>query len=185
MNGLHSVWLMPEAAHEAMLQHLVDELAARFGAPRFRPHLTLVEDQPRSVDDLTPRIEQIATGMEAFVVPIRAIGTSELHFRSFYALFDAAGPLLELKRRAIETVAPGRIEDFMPHISLLYGVPDGPEKRAAQAGVEKRLAGMAIRFDRACVVASAKEIPIEAWKIRSTVALKATAAVAREGPAPT
>jgi 2'-5' RNA ligase len=172
MNGLHSVWLMPQAAHEAMLQDLVDGLAVRFGAPRFQPHLTLMEDQPRGVDDLTPRIEKIADGMDAFETPIEAIGTSELYFRSFYALFDAAGPLLELKRRAIETIAPARIEDFMPHVSLLYGVADGSEKRAARADIEKRLAGMTVRFDRICVVASAKEIPIHQWEIRSTVALQ-------------
>ena len=171
MSGLHSVWLMPEAAHEAMLQDLIDQLAVRFGAPRFQPHLTLVEDQPRSVNDLTPRIEKIAAGMEAFQMPIRAIGTSELYFRSFYALFGATGALRELKRRAIETIAASRIEDFMPHISLLYGVPDSPEKRMAHADVESHIAGMTIRFDRICVVASAKEIPIDQWEIRSTVAL--------------
>ena len=172
MSRQHSVWLMPDAACEAVLRDLVDDLADRFDAPRFQPHLTLVEDQPRSAHDLVPLVARIAAGVEAFEMPVTAIGTSEQYFRSFYALFEASGPLLELKRRAIATIAPGRIEDFMPHISLLYGVADGPKKRAAQAGVDKHIAGMRIRFDRVCVVASAKEIPIDEWTVRSTAALQ-------------
>lgn len=81
MNGLHSVWLTPEPACEAVLSEMISDLATRFDAPRFQPHLTLVEDQPRGVGDLTPLVEKIATGVEAFEMPVKAIGTSELYFR--------------------------------------------------------------------------------------------------------
>lgn len=172
MKDLHSVWLMPEAADAAMLRATIDDLAARFGAPPFEPHLTLVEDQARSLEDLLPEVERIAAGISTFASPVKAIGTSELYFRSFYALFEVGGPLLELKRRAIAAIASGRIDDFMPHISLLYGVADGPRKRAAQSELEQGMTGRPIRFDRICVVASAKEIPIDQWAVRGSVALR-------------
>ena len=172
MSKLHSIWLMPARDDEAMLREVVDELAMRFGAPVFRPHLTLMEETARGVAELTAETTEIAAGIGGFSAIVRDIGLSELYYRSFYALFDAAGPLLELKQRAVARIAPDRVDAFMPHVSLLYGIADGPEKRAAQKMVAQRLVGRQIRFDRVCVVASAKEIPIAEWAIRSSVHLE-------------
>ena len=166
MNGFHSIWLLPAAADEALLQTEIDELALRFGTPRFRPHLTLVEDMNRSVDELAPLATGIGFGIAAFDAPVREIAAGDLHFRSFYALFDNAGPLRELKKRAIAAIAPGTLDEFMPHISLLYGVADGPQKRAAREAVAARHVGRRIGFDRVAVVAAAQEIPVADWAVR-------------------
>jgi len=179
---LHSIWLMPEAGDEAVLQSIVDELADRFGAPRFRPHLTMVEEMSRSVEELTAPTNKIAAGLSAFDAPVREIGTSPLYFRSFYARFDSAGPLRELKRRAIATIAPADLDGFMPHISLLYGVADGPEKRTAQEAIARRLAGRPIRFDRLSIVASAKEIAIADWAVRFSAGLGGPPVSRTDGP---
>jgi 2'-5' RNA ligase len=164
--GVHSIWLMPAASDVAMLRRAVDDFAARFGSPRFQPHLTLVEDMERSAADLAPLIEAVAAGIGPFTAPVAAIAVSALFFRSFYARFVAKGPLLELKRRAIEKILPGDIAGFMPHISLAYGVEETLAKRDAVAEAENLLLGSPIRFDRVCVVASGKELPIESWAIR-------------------
>jgi 2'-5' RNA ligase len=171
LKEFHSIWLMPAAEDETLLQATVDELAARFDAPRFQPHLTLVEDMTRSWEDLAPPLREIAAGLSAFDATVRGIGTSALYFRSFYALFDSAGPLRELKRRAIEKIAPDDLDGFMPHVSLLYGVADGPGKREAREAMAGRLVGRRIRFDRLSIVASSREIPIADWTVRSSVSL--------------
>ena len=62
------------------------------------------------------------------------------------------------------------------YISLLYGVSESPEKRTAQTMVAERLVGRQIRFDRICVVASAKEIPIAEWVVRSSAILEGSVA---------
>jgi hypothetical protein len=166
VSAVHSIWLMPDAGDEALLQSDVDELARRFQAPRFRPHLTLVEDMERDAGGLAPLAEAIAAGLAPFAAPVREIAVGELWFRSFYALFENAGPLRELKRRAIARIAPGALDGFMPHVSLLYGAPDGPERRAAQSMMQKRHAGRRIRFDRVAVVTSGRDIPVADWAVR-------------------
>ena len=171
--GVHSIWLMPAADDAARLERIVGDLAGRFGSPRFQPHLTLVEDMERSVEDLAPLVGQVADGIAAFEAPVAEIGVSDLFFRSFYARFAAQGPLLELKRRAIDTIQPGDIAEFMPHISLAYGLAETLEKRDAIAEAENLLLGEPIRFDRVCVVASGKELPIESWSIRAETPLSA------------
>jgi len=164
--GVHSIWLMPAEDDAAMLERMVDDLARRFGSPRFQPHLTLVEDMERGVDDLALLVGQVGKGIAPFSAPVAEIGVSDLFFRSFYARFAAEGPLLELKRRAIEKILPGDITDFMPHISLAYGVAETLEKRDAVVEAENLLLGSPVHFDRVCVVASGKELPIEAWAVR-------------------
>ncbi|MGN6469477.1 MAG: 2'-5' RNA ligase family protein [Rhizobiaceae bacterium] len=171
--GVHSIWLMPAADDAESLARMVDDLAGRFGSPRFKPHLTLVEDMERSADDLAPLVERVAAGVAPFEAPIVEIGVSDLFFRSFYARFAAEGPLLELKRRAIDNILPGDIAEFMPHISLAYGVAETLEKRSALAEAETLLLGQPVRFDRVCVVASGKELPIESWAIRTESRLSA------------
>lgn len=169
--GVHSIWLMPSADDTTMLERMVADFSGRFGSPRFQPHLTLVEDMERSVNELAPLVEEVAAGIGSFTTPVAAIGVSALFFRSFYARFAAEGPLLELKRRAIEKILPDNIAEFMPHISLAYGVAETLEKRDAVAEAENLLLGRPIRFDRLCVVASGKELPIESWTNRSATGL--------------
>ena len=169
--GVHSIWLMLAPDDAARLERIVDDLAGRFGSPRFPPHLTLVEDMERSVEDLAPLVEQVSDGIAAFDAAVAEIGVSDLFFRSFYARFAAQGPLLELKRRSIERILPGDIAEFMPHISLAYGLAETLEKRDAIVEAENLLLGEPVRFDRVCVAASGKELPIESWAIRAETPL--------------
>ncbi len=169
--NMHSVWLMPEAEDELMLAGIVAELAQSFGTPRFQPHLTLVEDRLCEEDDLARQLVAVAAGIAPFAADIQAVDTSDLFFRAFYARFEKTGPVLELKRRAIASIAASQIESFMPHVSLAYGVEDGPRRQATARQVEERLAGRAVRFDRIAVVRSAQSIPIEDWSIRATIPL--------------
>jgi 2'-5' RNA ligase len=171
--GVHSIWLMPAEDDAVMLVRMVDDLARRLGSPRFQPHLTLVEDMERSVDDLARLVGEVGEGIAPFSAPVAEIGVSDLFFRSFYARFAAEGSFRELKSRAIEKILPGDIADFMPHVSLAYGVEETLEKRDAVAEAENLLLGKPVRFDRVCVVASGKELPIEAWAIRAESLLSA------------
>ena len=169
--GMHSVWLMPAGEDELMLAAIVAELAERFGTPRFQPHLTLVEDRLCEEEALARQLVAVTAGIAPFTATIQAIGTSDLFFRAFYARFEKAGPVLELKRRAIALIAASAIESFMPHVSLAYGVKDRPLRQATARQIEARLAGRVIRFDHIAVVRSAQSIPIEDWAVRATIPL--------------
>ena len=170
-SSVHSVWLMPVIEDLVMLTGIVDGLAEEFGAPRFEPHLTLVEDMERPAEELAPLVAEVAAGVPAFSAPISEIGMSDLFFRSFYARFEAKGPLLELKKRAIGKIAASPIGDFMPHISLAYGLNDSSEKAEASVRITQFLRGRPIHFSAIAVVSSGKEIPISDWKVVEKVRL--------------
>jgi 2'-5' RNA ligase len=168
---VHSIWLMPAVEDLAMLTGIVDGLAEKFGSPRFQPHLTLVEDMERPAEELTPLVAEVAAGIPAFSTPVLEIGMSGLYFRSFYARFEANDHLLDLKRRAIDRIAASPIGDFMPHVSLAYGLAEGPAKTEARGRIAQFLDGRPIHFSNVAVVFSGKEIPIPEWEVRETVRL--------------
>lgn len=171
MSALHSIWLMPSPGDQAVLQGVVEDLARRFASPLFQPHLTLVEEQEHELAELAPACRTLAAETEQFSAAIQGVGTNDLYFRSLYALFPPEGAIMTLHRSMVEALSLERLGTFMPHISLLYGIEQGVEKERAKVALERDLAGAPICFDRICVVASAKTIPIAEWAIRFTAVL--------------
>jgi 2'-5' RNA ligase len=169
----HSIWLMPPLEQEQAFAAIVGSLARRFHSPVFQPHLTLVEDMPRSCEELKPILEQAAEGMAPFEAPIESVEESALYYRSFYARFRVTPQLRALKERAVKLFGVGSVETFMPHISLAYGVAESPEKSKAIAALQSELQGMSVTFDRVCIVSSSQQTPIEEWRIRDQVRLLA------------
>ncbi|MGO4387645.1 2'-5' RNA ligase family protein [Microvirga sp. 2YAF29] len=174
MSGVyHSIWLMPPADQEEAFSTIARDLAKRFGSPVFQPHLTLVEDMPRSCEELKPLAEQVASGIAPFEAPVETVEESELYYRSFYARFPVTVQLRMLKERAVDLFKVGSVEAFMPHISLAYGVAKSPEKTDAIAVLRNGWQGRSVRFDRICIVASSQQTPIEEWRIRYEARLSA------------
>jgi 2'-5' RNA ligase len=164
----HSIWLMPQAEDEQAFAAIVRNLAKRFDSPVFQPHLTLVEDMPRSCEELKPLLERLTEGMASFSAPVDTVEESLLYYRSFYVRFPVATPLKTLKERAVGLFGVGSFETFMPHISLAYGVPDSPQKMEAVAALRSNLRGMSVVFDRGCIVSSSQHTPTEDWAIKQS-----------------
>jgi 2'-5' RNA ligase len=169
----HSIWLMPRPEDEETFAAIVRSLAKRFTSPVFQPHLTLVEDMPRTLEELEPLLKSLTEGMASLSASVEAVEESPLYYRSLYARFPVAVPLKTLKQRAVDLFKIGSLETFMPHISLGYGVPESSEKTEAVAALRDDLQGMTVTFDRACIVSSSQHTPIEDWAIRHSSRLQA------------
>jgi 2'-5' RNA ligase len=165
---IHSLWLMPAPADEAMLAGIVGDLSGRFGTPVFAPHLTLLGDTETPPAALERAVATVAETVAAFSETVTAVEGIESYFRSFYARFAASAPLTTLKR----TLDPQDSTPFMPHVSLLYGAVEASAKTAAIAEIGARLAEHAIRFDRVGIVTSGQDVPIADWRVVATIALR-------------
>lgn len=164
---IHSIWLMPGADDAQRLTRILGDLSQQFATPLFTPHLTVKGDSEAPLAALDAAIREAARAAQPFSLPVVAIETSALFFRSFYARFDVAPPLALLKH-ALDADAT---EPFMPHVSLLYGPVAATPKAARAREVGHLLLGRAITFDRLCVVTSGQDIPIADWRIVATARL--------------
>ena len=167
----HSIWLLPCSEHERMFSEIVQSLAKRFDSPVFQPHLTLVEDMPRTCEELEPILTALAESAPSFDANVETVEESPLYYRSFYARFPATAPLRALKEKAISLFGVGSLETFMPHISLAYGVQECAEKSQAITALRSKMTGMSVHFDRVCIVSSSQHTPIDEWAIRCRLVL--------------
>jgi len=155
------VWLIPDEASQTHLRSLIADLARRFDAPLFEPHLTLGRVADQAFKEI--RVETGPITLEAI-----GIFASQVFTKTLFLRF-APTPALQALRASLGMNAGG----YDPHLSLLYcKLPPGAGKGlAASIG----LALDRITFDRFCVVrcpdpTTTKE-EVEAWERLSSGAL--------------
>ena len=168
MSSVHSTWLMPVEEDARLLAEVVEALSLRFGTPGFEPHLTLLQDRQVAADRLADFWRGLAPG-RAIAAAITDVEAGPDRFRSLYARIADEGSLGELHMAG--SARFGAEEPFMPHVSLAYGVAEGASKQEARALLAANLRGRPIRFDRICVVASGKGVPIADWTVRHRISL--------------
>lgn len=105
----YSLWLVPEGKELEELNNLVDELAKKFNAPLFIPHVTILGGIDLKEEDVIAKTRQIAINQEAFDIElneikyegawnralfIRGKDSPELTnlFKNSHAIFQAGNP---------------------------------------------------------------------------------------------
>jgi hypothetical protein len=167
---IYSLWLMPAAAAMRDFVAVNRDLARRFNAPRFDPHLTLIGGSAMNLAGMKAWLPEIARGIAPFSAPVADVVTGPEYFRSFYALFAAEGSILELKRRSMAMLDEG-VGDFMPHVSLLYGPVEAKAKETARVALANQFNGRAIGFDSLAISLSGPGVEVEDWVIEHQIAL--------------
>lgn len=167
---LRSYWLLASEEDDAFLSAEIARLAARHGAPVFRPHLTLLGDIARVPAPDVAMTRAIAGAAMPFALPISDIVTGESYFRSFYAAFELSPELLRL-REATCRLCDADPGGFVPHVSLLYGPVGEAAKTESATETRARLKGRMIRFDRLALTNSANDVPIGDWRCLDIVPL--------------
>lgn len=168
MSSISSTWLMPAEEDAGVFEDLVEALSLRFGTPRFKPHLTLLQEREVAADRLADFWRGLAPG-QAIAAAVADVEAGPDRFRSLYARIADEGVLGELNRAGSDRFgAEGR---FLPHVSLAYGVAESASKQEARALLAANLRGRPLRFDFIRIVASGKDIPIADWTVQHEISL--------------
>ncbi|MBC2885482.1 haloacid dehalogenase [Ochrobactrum sp. CM-21-5] len=171
MSPDHSIWLRPAREDLNFLETVVQDLAGLFGTPTFEPHATLVPDMKRSADDLLPLALSMSMGRVPLDLRIENVTGTEVYFRSFYAALEKTPALMALKQAALGISGENSLADFMPHVSLAYGVEDSALKQTEMARLGKALSGRKLRFDRMVIVSSSSATPVDQWIVKHEIYL--------------
>ena len=119
-------WSMPAGAARKFFERIIRELAMRFDAPAFDPHLTLFVAPEGS---RAPR-EVLGEVMSPdFVLVAREIGWSEKFTETLFVRFERNQRLLHLVE-AIRKSSGSEQYQIDPHLSLIYKKLPAKTKRA-------------------------------------------------------
>lgn len=116
----YSLWLRPFGEIAYSLQQRIEKLSETYHTPVFEPHITLLGGLQLGKTGLTQLVETLASSLHPFDVVLTRAGYRDTFFQSLYVHVEKNEALLNARKTA-EQLFDHPEEEFMPHLSLLYG----------------------------------------------------------------
>jgi 2'-5' RNA ligase len=135
----YSLWFMPTGDVFARLSEILQRLSARYGAPKFPPHVTLLGGCVGPRCELIRKSAQVAAGIRPFTIRLGEIHCLDEYFRCLFVRAALTRPLQNANLAARQAFDSRREPEFMPHLSLLYGNFPQCLKESAIAEIGPRL----------------------------------------------
>lgn len=156
-----SVFLVPAAEDLGWAAGVIRELAARYDAPLFEPHLTVYGAPFVDLSELEP-VRRVLTEVAAETGPITlritGLGATEEYFKTLFVSFAEEPRLRRLHEAVKGAVACDAGYGLVPHLSLLYAdIPLAAKEMAARTVLLDR---GEMRFDGVKIVAPD---PVAGW----------------------
>ena len=166
-------WLSPVPESREFFMSLIKELAQRFHAPVFEPHVTLCGgDMP---EERASEILRNLSIREPIELEVTGIRYSEKYTKTLFVQFHSA-PEIEALSAEIQKAA-GTDYELNPHLSLLY--KDMPPAAKAEAARAITLPFERVRFESVTLVVTPLAITsaqdVEAWRTLGSRPLDGTA----------
>jgi 2'-5' RNA ligase len=159
-------WLCPVEPERSQFARLISDLAARFDAPLFEPHVTIYvtsagQKEPAAI------LEKVVRYCRPYRLHVRGVDYSDKFTKTLFVQF---GPNAELTRLSDELRrASASPSDYQlnPHLSLIY--KDMPAETKRQLAASIALPFAEVTFDKIKAVLSPAEIKsrdeVEAWRV--------------------
>jgi 2'-5' RNA ligase len=103
------------------LRRIIQRLSARYGAPQFSPHVTLLGGCVGARRELIGKSARVAAALRPFTLRLGDIGFLDEYFRCLFVHVALTEPLRRAHQAARREFGHAREPAFMPHLSLLYG----------------------------------------------------------------
>ncbi len=134
MDNLLSVWLVPAREDEEELTTTVNNLAKEHNSPIFNPHLTLMGDVSTTLEDLQSAIDGVLGNQPPFRIKTQGLDQSEAFFKTVFIKFELNDTLKNLFQALSQRTNKQSIDNFKPHISLMYKLmPEEEKKKIVQS----------------------------------------------------
>ena len=123
----YNLWLLPVEPLRGKLRLIIDQLAAKYDAARFVPHVTFFSGQSD---------EQEITGIaqdlmdQPLPMELKPICLSHTHLftKTLFVQFEDSQPLRDMYHRAVAVCSRPTGYKLNPHLSLLYKTMNENEK---------------------------------------------------------
>lgn len=127
-SATYSLWLEPSGDIAYKLQERIKKLSKKHGTPVFTPHVTLLGGLDASEAELVPLANTLASSVEPFNLKLTKAGYLDTFYQSLFIHVAENSQLKELRNNACRLFNCGGTNDYMPHLSLLYGELNQKEK---------------------------------------------------------
>jgi len=159
-------WLLPAEPARSELARIIRDLAKRFDAPTFEPHVTV---HVTSADRENPAaiLERVLPAHRRYRLSVRGLNYSAKFTKTLFIQFAPDPALSRFSEELRRASASPSDYQLNPHLSLIYKTMSCDTQRDLATSIE--LPFSEIEFDAVKAVVSAAEIKsrdeVEAWRV--------------------
>lgn len=170
--AIAAYWLTPAEPMRSFFASSITELAERFSAPVFEPHVTIYATRMRG-EEPAGILRHALGSCTSLRLAVRSVQYSDEFTKTVFVQFEPSSALSKLNR-ALRQASPLHDEyQFNPHLSLLYWRMSRRAKREVAASVS--LPFTEVLFDSAKAIISPAQVKlrrdVEAWQVTAVQAL--------------
>ncbi|MEP6776957.1 MAG: 2'-5' RNA ligase family protein [Chthoniobacterales bacterium] len=149
-------WLLPAEPAREYFSSIIRDLAKRYHAPSFEPHLTIFIAPSSQLTAATALRETIAD-VQPIRLSVRGVGYSDAFTKTAFVEFDSTPPLREIAEAFRRKMPSAGDDELNPHLSLLYKAMSHIEKER----IAKSLSSLPSEVEFNCAKAILCRVPIE------------------------
>ncbi|HEX4629828.1 MAG TPA: hypothetical protein VH188_02595 [Chthoniobacterales bacterium] len=159
-------WLCPAEPERSQLARLIGDLAARFNAPVFEPHVTIHTTSAERENPVSV-FSKMVNGRRPYQLRVRGIDYSNEYTKTLFVQLAPDAELAQLSddlRRA--SISPADYQ-LNPHVSLLYKDMDEETKRGLASSITLPFAEINFSSVKAMLVPAniKSREDVEAWHV--------------------
>jgi 2'-5' RNA ligase len=121
---------MPRGRVRNDLQKLITKLSVQYASPDFEPHVTLVGELVISENEAITKTKQLANLLKPFTISLKEVACLDEYFRCVFIKAEKTEGLMNANLTARALFKQENSEEYMPHLSLVYGDLQGKTKKA-------------------------------------------------------
>lgn len=124
----YSLWLRPFGDTAFSIQQRINKLSKNYGTPSFEPHVTLLSGIRYGETELIQLTETLAGALKPFDLLLTKAGYRDKFYRSLFVHIKKSDELMNAYKTALRLFDYEEEEEYMPHLSLMYGDISQEEK---------------------------------------------------------
>ena len=117
----YSLWLRPFGDIAYSLQERIKKLSKKHGTPVFEPHVTLLGGLEMGETELIQLTDTLAAYLHPFDIVLTRAGYMDTYYQSLFVHAEKSEEMMNAHSTAKKLFGIDREEEFVPHLSLLYG----------------------------------------------------------------
>lgn len=134
----YAIWLRPSQSELDKLIKLISNLSHQYRTSPFPPHITLLSGFNSNLKTINAECEKISQAQTSLKINLRSIEYTEKYYMNLFILAEKEKQLLKLHNTLKVKLKPKLDEEYIPHISLLYGKLDEAKQQELQLQLADR-----------------------------------------------
>ena len=165
-------WLIPAEPARSYFRSLINDLAQRYNAPRFEPHVT-VHVGANCKDGVHEVLPKAARECEQIVLQVLEVSGSPEFIKTLFVQFAMSRQLQQLNHSIRNAVRDSSDYKLNPHLSLLYKRISIHDRRLLTQSIEVPFPEVTFDSLKAvqCISPTHRRAEVEAWLVMAEKSL--------------